>query len=187
MKRILCAALALLLGLGLLHAAAAVEVDPYSPLITKQPKAFAVVFAGKELKLEIEAIPRTGDNGVLSFEWYDSDWQLIATGTNVKIVMPAVDGLLMGQSLTYFAVVTNTYEDANGQIQTSAVTSDPVEVKLMQPLGKLISDFFEYAQFDRGPVFGLIALTVTSPFTLPGLIFVMLPTYFVLLIASLVF
>jgi len=191
-KRLLSIALALLLGLAV-FAPGVSAADPNAPIITKQPKAVVYMFAGNTLNLEIAATLPAGSNGTLSIEWYDDDWQLIATGANVKIDMPVADVNLLAdtnaavQDLTYFAVVTNTYEDSEGQTQTVSLESNHTEVTLIQPIGKLFSDYWEFAQFGNGPVYGLLIGTMAAPFLLPLTVFVFLPSYFVLLIASLVF
>jgi len=196
-KRILSLLLALALGLALLiPAAAADDIDPYAPIITKQPARSVYRLTDQELKLEIEAtLPEGCDS--LSIAWYDYDWQPgdtmppVATGASVLIPIDPGDVNIMDnwnilfRTINYYAVVTSTYTDSDGQEQTVSVKSDAAEVTVLLALGKLVADIWEYAQNGNGPLFGIAVLAPGFPVVFPALALALLPVYFFIYLLSL--
>ncbi|MCL2494650.1 MAG: hypothetical protein FWE98_03215 [Oscillospiraceae bacterium] len=145
-KRILSIALTLALGLALLIPAAAAEpANPNAPIITVQPRSKVYIKTGDVLKLEVEAELPSGSEGELSYEWYayygtDSTYyylrRLMATGEVLEYLVleetmpnpyyPAYRDLW--SDYIFYAVVTNTYVDGDGQEQSVSVQSDPAAV-----------------------------------------------------------
>ena len=145
-KRFLSLALALALGLALIIPTfAADEADPYAPIITKQPSGPLAMQTGNSLNLEVAATLAEGSSGTLSYAWYDYDWQPgdeaepVAIGANVTIPIALGDTSFGINFFTYTAVVTNTYEDEGGELQTLSVVSDPIYIFLFEPYGKIVS------------------------------------------------
>jgi len=153
-KRILAIVLALALGLAVFATGVAAE-DPYAPIITMQPKAEkTVVQAGKELKLEVQAMPPVGAEGILTYEWYESSAagdRLVATSANA--IIPISKAMLDNWSekynyyfsLNYYVVVTNTWRDDAEQEQTASISSDTVNISVFRGLGDLYTDSWRYA------------------------------------------
>jgi len=123
-KRILAIALALALGLALFAPMASAAVDPNAPIITKQPKLFTIKRAGQDIVLEVEASLPEGSDGVLSYAWYDYDWQEegkirppVATGAKLQITDQDYAWT------NYWLVAINTYTDDDGATQTAYTQS----------------------------------------------------------------
>ena len=193
-KRILSIALALALGLAVLAPmASATEIDPNAPIITQQPRAPIYLFASKTLNLEVAAVLPEGNSGTLSYAWYDYDWQpgdeTSPIATNPKLTISPIfdpDGdSSVSQKLVFYAVATNTYIDSEGVTETAFMKSQPVKVTLIQPFGKVFSGMFEnlldkYSFFSA--TIGIIGGTLIS---LPLIVFILLPCYFLFSIFSL--
>jgi hypothetical protein len=134
-KRVLSIALALLLGLGLLAPMASAAVDPNAPVITKQPSSsLKYIKTGKSFTLTVQADLLIGAEGTLSYAWYESPGnQLIATGSAARITATASNGSMFPSSY-YYVVITNTYNDENGDQQTASIQSDTVEVGVVNSI-----------------------------------------------------
>jgi len=125
LKRMLSILLALALGLALVIPAfaEAVEGGPYAPIITKEPDFPDIFYIGDILVLDVEAKLPDSVDGELSYAWYDTwtnDWDdfqkrnvPIATGASIEQKIPFDTDSLIG------VVVTNTYTDEHGEIQTA--------------------------------------------------------------------
>ena len=196
MKRILAILLALLLGLGLFVHAAAAIID-YRPIITQQPSSYVVLFSGNRLNLEVKAkLPVSG--GKLSYAWYDYSWQPGDTkapvGTKAKLsIITSHNGNIaedpdsIHQKINYYAVITNTYTNSNGELQTAYVKSNPVEIRILAPLGKVFSDFWQLFQGGEGAFFGIVTTVLLSPIHLPILVLTIFPLYLFFYIQSLIY
>ncbi|MDR2686260.1 MAG: hypothetical protein LBB75_00785 [Oscillospiraceae bacterium] len=197
-KRILCIALALLLGSALLAPAALAAEDPNAPVITKQPKSFVALFAGKTLTVEVAAALPTGtegSGGTLSYAWYDYDWQPgdftapIATGAKVTVDIPVSTDETFGREMLdpnrlLCAVVTNTYVDAEGATKTASTKSGLVKVLGINPIGTALSLMWSNLQEGKEPWFGIDTYGIgqllwSSVITFPTMLFLYLPAYFV--------
>jgi len=193
-KRILSIALALLLGLALFAPGVSAEADPNAPIITRQPKPLVIMFAGNTLNLEVVASLPAGSNGTLRIDWYDYDWQPgdetqpVATGAKAAIPIEVSQYNLIDSpdvstmEINYYAVLTNTYTDGEGNIQIVSVKSDPVEVTIIQPLRKVLSDLRDFSAY-----YGTFAVVFTFFMTLPSLLFDLLPAYIIIYFGSLIF
>lgn len=136
-KRVLSILLALSLGMALLVPAFATdEPDPNAPVITKQPMTRKIVIReGKDIKLEVEARLPDGVEGMLSYAWYDYNWQLGDTTEPVaigaKTTLRAVPPEDEESHFPYCVVVTNTYRDSGGNEKTASKKSDSMDVFVM--------------------------------------------------------
>jgi len=181
-KCVLSIALALGLGIAVFAPAVSAETDPNAPIITMQPKSSVYVFAGNTLNLEVAATLPAGSNGTLRIDWYDYDWRPgdetppVATGTKAAIPTVVSDVSIFGNGgpflhIYYYAVATCTYEDGEGQVQTSSERSALARVNVIPPLGKVISDTWEFVQLGRGPAFGILTIALFSSFLVPAVAF----------------
>ena len=186
MKRFLSLALALMLGLAMIIPAFAADAaDPHAPIITQQPKKPMTILAGNSITLEVAASLPAGSNGTLSYAWYDYDWKpgneapSIATGAKatIKIPVPETNWLSDAGSIISYpgfcAVVTNTYVDDEGVIQTALVKSDFIWVEVYTPFGKFLSDMWKYTTENRS-LLGAISMVLI---TLPIAMFTLVPMY----------
>ncbi|MDR2686256.1 MAG: hypothetical protein LBB75_00765 [Oscillospiraceae bacterium] len=178
-KRVLSIALALLLGLGLVVPSAALTSGSYPPVFKRLVLTPSLVFVGDTLTVEVIAEVPAGVDGVLSYAWYDfplnsniTDRDPIATGSKFEWVMTE-DMLKPAGSYNYiYVVVTNTYTDENGEVQTPywyggtsfSVSADPqwweiplaiLFAPILLPIGFLGMGFV-------GPIMLLLA-----PFAIP--------------------
>jgi len=170
-KRILAIALALALGLAVFATGVAAD-DPYVPPITKQPKPIALVFTGKELKLELEMAPLS-EGWTISIAWYEvGEDEPVATGAKASIPInndsSVLDDLKNAiKTVSYYAVVTCTYTDGGGSSMTYSKISESTKVYVMPSISDVFSFFWAYVQMDYGPLFGIGVITIGSPFLLP--------------------
>jgi len=178
-KRVLCIALALLLGAALFAPAVSAEADSNAPVITKQPNvANTIMFTGNELKLEIEVSLPAGSNGTLSVAWYDYDWQPgdeaqpVATGEKATIIVPHVnmftpDGLsIVMNGINYYAVATHSYVDDEGQELVAIQKSDRINIDAFPPFSQYMSNLWELMQRN-------LLIAIFAPFAT----MIMLPVY----------
>ena len=194
-KRVFSIALALLLGVALLMPGAAEEeIDPNAPIITRQPKPYAIMFAGNTLNLEIVASLPAGNGGTLRIDWYDYDWQPgdetapVASGAKAAIPIEVFNYNLFDfpdsseMLISYYAVLTNTYIDSEGEIQTVSIKSEPAEIQIVQPLRKIFADLRDISAY-----YGTAAVVYAFFMELPTFIFGLLPAYFIAYFGSLIF
>lgn len=141
-KRLLAVLLAVLLGLAVLAPmTSAADDSAYAPIITKQPKAEVTVFTGKELVLEVEAKLPDGVEGTLSYEWISSLKRRVV-GTDAKLIFPITwyttsnySGMPYHFQDDFHVVVTDTYIDEDGEVQTVSVKSNACRVTIVKDLG----------------------------------------------------
>jgi len=171
-KRVLSLLLSLVLGAALFAPAVAADgaaLDPYAPVIMKQPKEeiyqVAAYPRGRNFTLEVEARLPEGVDGVLSYAWYDFDWTPesmaapVAVGAKLELPIPEKD-----IELTYCAVVTNTYVDPeDGETKTAYVKSVLVKVDVTKNFLSLIPFLWR----SKG-VWGYASTILFSPFILLG-------------------
>jgi len=141
-KRILSLLLALALGLALIAPALCVPAfadnDPaYAPIITKQPKNPLIPLAKSTIQLDVSANLPDGVDGILSYAWYNCDWQPGVTaepiGADAKLSFYTDTGSKnkLNSSFTLCVVVTNTYTDENGDAQTASAKSELITFTTM--------------------------------------------------------
>ena len=132
-KRILSAALALVLAFALLVPAGA-AIDPNAPVITALPNSPISVKIGKSFTLTAQARLPAGAEGTLSYAWYEFlGNRLVATGPSATITAEAsINGMKVEKY--YYVVVTNTYEDENGVQQTASVESGTTAVLIINSI-----------------------------------------------------
>jgi len=156
-KRVLSILLAILLGLALLAPMASAAGDPaYAPIITKQPKASVTVLTTKDLVLEVEAKLPDGVQGTLSYEWYRDGRKV--DGNGAKLVYRS--GGIASHDSRFWAVITNTYIDDEGQEQTASLTSDTCTVSFKSSLGVMLLALF------LGPLVAIPMELLHNPFNL---------------------
>jgi len=155
-----------------LHAGAA--GDPaYAPIITKQPKEQVTIFTGKDLVLDVEAELPDGVEGTLSYEWYYRNDEVgrKEVGTGAKLVFPITKDIVPNRYTQlehkFFAVVTNTYIDAEGQEQTASIQSNFCLVNTsLRPVETLSKDLrYLFVEGD------LVWMLLMHPELLIGLLF----------------
>jgi len=143
LKRLLCAVLCLALCCAMgVFAVAEDEVDPYAPVITKQPKEFSSVRAGKSTTLEVQACLPDGVDGMLSYAWYEKmdPTQPLSTSANAEIsTLPEDLGTSYADNKYYCVVVTNTFIDEEGQERTASATSKTARVFIHLGAGDLLA------------------------------------------------
>ena len=150
-KRILCIALTLVLGLGLLLPATAAEpVDPYAPIITKQPTGPTYAWLGDTFTLEVEAKLPAGIQGELRYNWVyywtsengdTHNWShspytgITMTADENKLEVAVSEDLIPQPfaSIHCYAQVWYEYEDAFGVTQCPYAVSDTVSVLIAHP------------------------------------------------------
>jgi len=163
-KRVLCAALSILLGMALLAPGVMAEDDPNAPVIIKQPSLTRWIRSRRTLALEVQAKLPDGIQGELSVAWYVSDQaEPIATGAKTSISTSSLGGYtglgqyVPGGSFDIYAVVTNTYTDSGGQMQTASIESDTSTVDIfISPLDTM--ELFWNATWAGGFFPGLLAI-----------------------------
>jgi len=129
-KRVLAVALALALGLALLMPALA--ADPNAPVITKQWRIYSNVYVGETIAFEIEAKLPSGVDGELSYAWKLGPWgsnTYYAEGTGPRFEITFTEDMLSEIGflssyghLSLSVVITNTFEDSNGDEKTASIT-----------------------------------------------------------------
>lgn len=201
MKRILCIALTLLLGLALLAPAVSAASD--DPVFTAQAKTSdGALFAGNTLTLSAAATVPAG--GTLRIDWYAHDWQpgdddkgdahqAIATGANVEYTVPLPNNNLFwrdasSQNLHIYAVAKNF--NAEGEMVGWA-KSGPVDIIVVQPLAFMLSQMWDgwNQDWDEGfsnILYGIGQMLWSSPITFIGFLTTFLPGYLFLWILTLV-
>jgi len=115
--------------------------DPvYAPIITKQPKAQVTIFTGNDLILEVEAKLPDGVEGELSYQW--GSHRLGLVGTDAKLIYPITwyttsnySGMPYHFQDDFHVVVTDTYIDEDGEVQTVSVKSNACRVTIVKDLG----------------------------------------------------
>ena len=184
-KRLLCILLGLVLCTALLVPSAAASNDPNAPVITQQPVKIESVHLNETLELSVQAYAENG--GTLSYAWYDIDWtpdskeKPIATGATMRL--PITKGLIQDYfrvgyivSAEFCVVVTNTYVDENGSTKTASVKSDPVDIIIVNSLGRGMLDFLSFPVQTMGSKFKSWVINIIMfPFLL-----IMAPFYLVL-------
>ena len=179
MKRILCIALTLLLGLALFAPA----VSAAAPAFTQQPKSRVALFAGNSVNLSAAA------SGATSIEWYkgnpqtDAAAQLIATGATATYLVPLPEVNLYSvdapsQNFDIYALAKNL----DGE-----TVSNRMEVVVIQPFGTVAAQMWENLQWGGGTGDGVWALIQSSLITVPGFLFTYLPGYLFLWILTLIY
>jgi len=115
--------------------------DPNAPIITKQPfSETRYVQNGKSFEMRVEAQLPEGVKGELSYAWYkyvsDGNYELVGVGATATIQTEAFDvsnltySNLFGRVFAIFeggqycVVVTNHYQDAEGNAHTAGVGLD---------------------------------------------------------------
>ena len=125
-KRVFSVALALVLALVLFVPALAEENDTppeidRRPIITREPVFPAIVRVGQPFVMEIAAELPEGDDGELSFAWYYQVFPIAgANGPRVELVA-SERHRAMEDGRMFRVVVTNTYIDSDGVVQTASV------------------------------------------------------------------
>ena len=137
-KRLLCAMLCLVLLLGMgVFARAEEAADPYAPVITMHPHG-SLVKVGDTITLEAQA--RLYGEGELSYAWYDAEHpdQPVSTSQKAEIVTSIDDLTAFFVEKVYYVIVTNTYTDAENQIQTASTESYPTTVWIYPSIGQAL-------------------------------------------------
>jgi len=193
MKRFLSIALAVMLGVGLFIPTLANGVmmgGPNAPVIIKQPtKNYRSIYiqAGNALNLDaLAALPAGAEQGTLSYDWYDYNWQpgdtTLPIATSASVSIPTTKDMLFDLSRAdkiasrgaplahyrYCVVVTNTWLDDEQVQQTASMKSDVVEVILVADYGTAISIVWDNVMEDGFFMF-LLDLPYTILLTFLGL------------------
>jgi len=183
-KRLLSIALALLLGLAVLAPMASAADDPaYAPIITVQPKSQVTMFTGNDLVLEVEAELPEGIEGTLSYEWYcySSRSGTTKVGTDAKLVLPITKNMLYDiTQLEYriYAMVTNTYNDDEGQNQTASTKSNSCTATVGLRLGDFIVSYLGVF-FQKGMLTWLLFMHPEYLFVMPFVVPFEFITFFI--------
>ena len=167
LKRILCVGLccALALGMGVLAAAADNPYDdPYAPIITKQPKATQYICAGKDITLEVQARLPDGVEGTLSYAWYDATAPYSPISTDAKFVLTISKNESLGSKIIY-VVVTNTYNNDEGEERKASTTSSTIEISIAPTLLNYLSTIWQlkWMPEDSSTRIRIIATILFSP------------------------
>jgi len=196
MKRILCIALTLLLGLTLL--APAVLAADGDPVFTAQAKASdGAIIAGNPLTLTAAATATVPEGGTLRIDWYGYNWQpgdddkgdayqAIATGANATYTVPVPELNLYwidapSQNLHLYAVAKNL--NAEGEMVAYA-KSGPVNVMVVQSFNKAFGDYL--GELPGEGFLSWIMFLLRSLQGIPGMLLIALPSYVMAYILTLI-
>jgi len=143
-KRVLSIALVLALALALILPATASEApNPNAPIITRQPNhvfptSSILVRTGRSFELEVQARLPDGVTGELSFEWFEvGNDEPVATGPRA-VFQIGMNGSIVTNDISFYAVVTNTYLDGDGNEQTASTISEVRDVTIFDSLCNIL-------------------------------------------------
>ncbi len=111
------------------------KIDAETPIITKHPKSSKHAFIeGKNINISLSVeVNKPKDNGVLSYQWFESDNEVAGSGTKIENATEKIYKTELSDSGNkyYYCVVTNTNDKATGE-KTVSVFSAIAKIEIEQ-------------------------------------------------------